>query len=66
MSDTPRTDKEYGAWGVRRDFALQLERELNQWRDCATKLHEILSSYPCYAPDRLKNPAMQLFNELNK
>ena len=43
MSDTPETDKEWGNWLHKLkipiesfvDFARKLERERNEWRECA-------------------------------
>jgi len=67
MSDTPRTDYacEDDFHGVApssaelADLSRQLERELNQWRDCATKLYQAATA-------QQKTAAVELFCKLNK
>ena len=52
MSDTPRTDSaevtneetDRLVGYVESAFARQLERELNEWRECAKEMHEVITT----------------------
>ena len=68
-TETPRTDKKCLGTLILQgdaDFARQLERELNKWRDCATRLAACtVKAVPLVCLDLEEKAAMTMFDNLN-
>jgi hypothetical protein len=74
VSDTPETDKEWGNWLHKLkmpiesfvDFARKLERERNEWRECAEKLACVIKGQVPWPPamDETRIAALTEFERL--
>lgn len=77
MSDTPETDRQWAEWLNKLkmpiesfvDFARKLERERDQWRECAERLDARLrksTDYTPYATYKDNQQALAEFDRLKE